>query len=247
MDQVQPWHSYCGPAPLPSDLIARWNLDPILLITLAAALAAYVVIFRSNPRAVERPYAMPLAIGLAFVLFVSPFCALTAALFSVRALHHLALVALIAPLIVAAFKRVKVSLIAVYLAPLLHAAVYWAWHAPAAYEAALSSNVVYWAMQTTLLASAILLWLAIRAAPAPAGIALALITMVQMGLLGALLTFAPIPLYAPHFATTEPWGLATLADQQLAGAFMWVVGGGVYLVVALRLAMSFLAKRPAPA
>jgi putative membrane protein len=57
--------------------------------------------------------------------------------------------------------------------------------------------------------------------------------MMQMGLLGAILSFAPEPAYLPHLATTQAWGLSPLADQQLAGAAMWTLGALPYLLAAL--------------
>ena len=57
----------------------------------------------------------------------------------------------------------------------------------------------------------------------------------QMGLLAALLTFAPDPLYAEHLTTTAAFGLSALEDQQLAGLVMWVPGMAVFLVLALWL------------
>jgi putative membrane protein len=57
--------------------------------------------------------------------------------------------------------------------------------------------------------------------------------IVQMGLLGALITFAPEPLYAPHFLTTKPYGLSAHDDQQLAGLIMWVPAIAPYLLAAL--------------
>jgi putative membrane protein len=59
-----------------------------------------------------------------------------------------------------------------------------------------------------------------------------------MGLLGALITFAERPVYAPHRLTTAAWGLTQLQDQQLGGAIMWVPGVGVFLAV-----MSLIAWR----
>jgi putative membrane protein len=46
--------------------------------------------------------------------------------------------------------------------------------------------------------------------------------MMQMGLLGAILTFARFALYAPHYLTTQQYGFSPLDDQQLAGLIMWV-------------------------
>ena len=61
-------------------------------------------------------------------------------------------------------------------------------------------------------------------------------SIIQMGMLGALLTFAGQPLYEPHMTTTLPYGLTPLADQQLAGLLMWVPAALPYLAVALLIA-----------
>ena len=105
-----------------------------------------------------------------------------------------------------------------------HAVILWLWHAPGAYAWGLASVPAYWLMQGSLLGSAWLMWRAIlvpAAQPGPALVAL-VATVGQMGLLGALIVFASRPLYAVHFASTWPWGLSPLADQQLAGLLMWV-------------------------
>jgi putative membrane protein len=54
-----------------------------------------------------------------------------------------------------------------------------------------------------------------------------------MGLLAALITFAPRPLYEPHLATTWPWDLSPLEDQQLGGLFIWVPGCAAVTLVGL--------------
>jgi putative membrane protein len=46
-----------------------------------------------------------------------------------------------------------------------------------------------------------------------------------MGLLGALLTFAPGSLYTAHATAPLLWGFSPLADQQLGGLLMWVPAG----------------------
>lgn len=225
------WMPYCGAAPVPGELATRWNLDPILIGVLA--LAAFYC-WRMTDSAAERRY-FGAAIALSIVLFVSPLCALTSALFSVRSAHHVALTAVIAPLLAMAWPVPpgggrKPSIL---LWLLVSAITLWLWHAPALYEAALSSNFVYWLMQLSLLGTAVGFWLAVRRASDTTAIAALLGYMVQMGLLGALLTFSPDAIYAPHAHTTQPWGLTPLEDQQLAGLLMWVVGGIVYLGTAL--------------
>ena len=69
--------------------------------------------------------------------------------------------------------------------------------------------------------------------------------MVQMGVLGALITFASRPLYAPHWSTTAPWGLAPLEDQQLAGLVMWAPAAAIYLLAALAILYRSLQASPA--
>jgi len=64
--------------------------------------------------------------------------------------------------------------------------------------------------------------------------------LVQMGLLGAVLAFAPRPLYEPHLLTTLPFGLTALEDQQLGGLLMWVPGAVAPLVVGLGLLATLL-------
>jgi putative membrane protein len=50
----------------------------------------------------------------------------------------------------------------------------------------------------------------------------------QMALLGAVITFLPRPVYAPHLLTTLAWGLTPLQDQQLGGVIMWVPAGALF-------------------
>lgn len=230
---------YCGFAPLPAELLGRWNLDAVLLaaITLVAAL-----VWRQAPsgQTGRRPLVAG-GVALALLLFVSPFCALTSALFSARVLHHILLTAALAPLIAFSVSRPRphgAGSLALW--TLLQAVVFWAWHAPDLYAAALSDEAVYWTMQISLLGSSIGFWRSLRASEPTAALGALLATTVQMGLLGAIITFAGRPLYAPHFETTAVWGLSPLADQQLAGLIMWVPAAGFYLGAALWIAARWL-------
>lgn len=227
------WLPYCGPAPDPAGLLARWNGDPLLIA--AIALATAILWGRS-----DRPGAVIVAALLAVLLFVSPLCALTSALFAARSVHHVLIIAALAPALAMAMPRRAVfgSLGGWTAAAAL---ALWAWHLPGLYAAALSSDALYWLMQLALLGTATGFWLAARAAgPGPAVFGL-LATVVHTGLLGALLTVAPRAVYAPHALSTIAWGLSPLADQQLGGLIMWVPGAGEYLVAALVLMRRLLA------
>ena len=137
MDATRRWIPYCGEAPGPEAWLARWNLDPVLLAGLA--LLAW---------ALWRPAATPRAglrwaWGLAVLLYVSPLCALSSAFFTVRVAHHMALVLVIAPLLAQGLVLRRLPL---WTCTALATAVFWAWHAPAPYAAALSSEAIYLAL-----------------------------------------------------------------------------------------------------
>jgi len=216
---------YCGPAPLPAEIWARWNLDPILI---GALLVGFMVLGRNHSGR--------LGVAILTLAFLSPLCALSSALFSARVVHHVLLVAVAAPLIARCLPVARSGSVAVPFA--LATLILWIWHLPAAYDAALSNQAVYWLMQVTLTVSAVWFWRAVFAARRPAIDAMLFILAgyMQMGLLGALLTFAPEQLYAVHALSPIDWGLSPLTDQQLGGLIMWVPAGIPYAIAAIAIA-----------
>ncbi len=242
---------YCGPAPLPANWLGQWNFDPILLIAMAAIAGLHVWVLRNAGEWVRKRAAFAALWLLLAALFISPLCALSSALFSVRVAHHVLLIAVAAPILVLSLPErwrawpLSRSLLGLVFA--LHVGIVWLWHAPAPYAAAMANDLVFWAMQLSLIVSAVALWLAVLTPAAPVGYALTLLlgSVIQMGLLGAVITFARVPLYLPHFGTTEAFGLSALSDQQLAGLIMWVPATLPYLGVALLLFGRGLANTPA--
>ncbi len=221
------WIPYCGAAPQPWELAGRWNLDPALLAALALG-AAGLLLWR---RGAAPRWLIIAALGLLIVAFVSPLCALASGLFSARTVHHLILTSLAAPLLAWALPAPGRPRLLVWTGASV--LVFWLWHLPGAYAAALSSDAVYWLMQLSLLGAAVGFWLQVRAASAPAATLGLAGVMVQMGLPAAVLTFAPQALYAPHFTGPQAFGLTSLEDQQLAGLILWVLGAAPYLLAAL--------------
>lgn len=133
-------------------------------------------------------------------------------------------------------------------ATLLQAGVMWGWHAPKAMQFALANDFAHYAMHGSFLAAGFFFWLALlgslreNAAGFGAG-AIALVgTMVQMGLLSALLTFSQLPRYPWYFERSAALGLTPLEDQQLAGLIMWVPGAVPYLIGALWLMAAWLRR-----
>ena len=220
--------AYCGPAPVPGEIWSAWTSDPALVGALCGAFAV-AWMHGGVPR-----NRMLAAIGVLAIAFVSPFCAMTSALFSARAAHHLVVIAVAAPLIASAMAdRWRVGLAPTFIAATV---TLWAWHVPAFYTAALTETWLYWLMQLTLLGTATLFWRALFTAPAPQALIAIAATIGQMGLLGALLTFAPEPLYLHHMVAPVAWGLTPLGDQQLAGLIMWVPGNLPYAILGFLIA-----------
>src|SRR5262249_45862713 len=147
----------------------------------------------------------------------------------------------VAPLLALAFPQPRRGSVPIVVLVAAHAVILWLWHTPGLYTWGLTSIPAYWLMQISLLGSA---WLLCGGVLAPAQSGPALIALVatiaQMGLLGALIVFAPRPLYLVHLASAASWGLAPLTDQQLAGLLMWVPAMLPYLGVGIWIAWSSL-------
>jgi putative membrane protein len=129
------------------------------------------------------------------------------------------------------------------------AAIFWIWHSPLFYDETLKNNLVYWLMHVTTFGAALALWVSVFSSSAPLAFLLLFATGVQMSLLGALLTFAAVPLFTVHEFTTAAWGLSWLEDQQLGGLLMWVPAGlllTAYSVVAFGAALRLGAPLAAP-
>lgn len=226
------WVPYCGSAPGPAEWLARWNFDPLLLAALMAGSLGVIANWRFFRRGDAGAQAG--VVLLLLLLFVSPLCALGSALFTARVVHHVILVTVLAGCAVLAtslHRRSIAGSLAFWTA--VQVLVFWAWHAPPLYAAALSDDALFWLMQITITGSAAL-WLAkLHQARAGAAVVALLATMVLMGVLGALITFAGRPLYAPHLLTTQAWGFTPLEDQQIAGILMWAPASAIYLLAAM--------------
>ena len=114
---------YCGPAPAPDQLWSSWNFDPLVLAGIAVL--AVVLARRAGP---GRRGPAVLAVGALVVAFVSPPCALTVALFSARAAHHLVLITLAAPALAVALPLLPRLPAGLSLAAVSAAMI--AWHLP---------------------------------------------------------------------------------------------------------------------
>jgi len=115
-----------------------------------------------------------------------------------------------------------------WLAPAL---ALWIWHAPRFYELALEAAAWHQMEHICFLLSALLFWWpVVQPYPSRARwprvmlIPYLFLAAMQSTALCALLTFSDRVIYPHYAAAPRIWGLSALADQELAGAMMWVVG-----------------------
>lgn len=127
-------------------------------------------------------------------------------------------------------------------AALVEAVVVWGWHVPALRRLVAHAPLWLGVEQAMFLAAGLLLWSAVLAPRhRAAGVAALLVTSMHMTLLGALIGLAPRNLYGGPLYTHH--GVAALADQQLAGVVMLLVGGIAYLIGGLAMLGRLLQPR----
>ena len=213
---------------------------------------------------------------LTWVALLSPLHALSEQLFVAHMIQHELLMAVAAPLLVVgrplvpmlwalpsparrrvgrwskarAWRRAWRFISRPTVAFVLHGVAIWVWHAPALYQATLSSEMVHALQHSTFLGTALLFWWTIIHGHAPGGRARAVSfgtavlllfgTALHSGALGGLLTFSRTLWYPAYGSSARAWGLTAFEDQQLAGLVMWIPATFAYLVAALFLFTGWL-------
>jgi putative membrane protein len=156
-----------------------------------------------------------------------------------------------------AISRPWAAITAPVVAWLFHAAVLWAWHLPALFQATLTSDFIHALQHLSFLGSALLFWYAVaqhrhRALNYGLAVLFMFTTALHSGALGALLTFTHTLWYPAYAHTTERFGLTPLEDQQLGGLIMWVPACAIYILAGLALLAAYLKEsdrrlaRPTP-
>ena len=183
-------------------------------------------------------------LGLAFlvVALLSPIDALASQSFTFHMAQHILLLDLAPVCLIAALNKVllrpatrRLQALERALGPLMHPAVavvlyivaMWAWHVPAAYDAALESDMVHIVEHLFFLGVGLLYWWQLLSPIRPRlgdGVMAPLVYMAStklgVGLLGIALTFAPDPLYGWYEVREQIFGFTALGDQQLGGELM---------------------------
>lgn len=125
------------------------------------------------------------------------------------------------------------------------------WHIPRFYDAAQGRTLTHNLEHAIFLGAALLFWWPVihpaggrRRLSYAAGVVYFLPPMLVGTLIGALLTFAPRPLYSYYEHVPRVWGISVLQDQQLAGLIMWVPGGLAFLVPVFVFLVLVLSESP---
>ncbi|HKR62762.1 MAG TPA: cytochrome c oxidase assembly protein [Thermoanaerobaculia bacterium] len=250
-----------------------WNALVVIAMSVSLALYFRGVLrMRARSERGIRPWeASAFALGWATIAaaLLSPIARISDVLFSVHMTQHELLMLVAAPLIVAGrpmvagvwgiSPRTRDALLRVtragvvqrswhaltnpFFVLVLHGAVLWAWHVPAAFEWALHNNNVHAMQHLMFFVTAALFWWAIihgRYGRLGYGVAVFFVfaTALHTTLLGVLLTYAN-HLWYPTYAHTAPHALE---DQQLAGLIMWVPAGALLTLIALALFAAWLGE-----
>lgn len=258
-----------------SHVRAEWGFEPGIVVPLLLTGVWYArgaLVLRSRSAHAPRTAAdAAFAVGwITLVLaLVSPLHALSEQLFSAHMIQHELLMALAAPLLVAARPgpallwalgpRLRLGVARLvhsgivrsawraitrpFAAWLIQGIVIWVWHVPALFEATLHSEIVHAAQHVAFLGSAVLFWWSIvHCSKTARGLAIVYLftTAVHTGVLGALMAFARSPWYPDYASRVAAWGLSPLGDQQLAGLIMWIPASAAYLLAALATTQRWL-------
>jgi putative membrane protein len=126
----------------------------------------------------------------------------------------------------------------------LHGTVVWLWHIPALYESAVRSEAMHALQHAVFISTSVLFWWGLvygRYGRAGYGAAVFYVftTAIHTGILGALLTFAPSPLYGVY---ATPGHHNPLGDQQIAGLVMWIPAGLLLTLIGVGLFAAWLGE-----
>ena len=256
-------------------LLLAWNLDPTLLLGVAALVAGYFyaigplrVRYSLGPQASDRQIACFLA-GTATlaIALISPLDTLgDRYLFSAHMAQHMLLVVVVPPLwllgtpgwllspllrhpVVLAVGRALTNPFVAFL--LLDGALY-IWHIPPLYDATLTNEPLHIGEHLIFLVTGVLFWYPVLgSAPElprlarPLAVVYLFLACQPMVLLGALLTFAAQPFYLPYVSAPRILGSTPLGDQQLGGLIMWLPTNIPYLIALSVLFFQWVGERDA--
>ncbi len=255
-----------------------WTFDLSLTLPLAATavlygLGAWRLWCRAGiGRGVTVSQAALFAVGWAAMVLalVTPLHDLSRRLFTAHMIEHEVMLAIAAPLLVAArplgtmlwaipqswrralgaatrcrpFALAWTILSLPLVATMLHGGAIWIWHAPRLFDLALAREPLHWLQHLSFFATALLFWWSLQEkCKGEAGHGAAVGYLFATALHTSFLGILLVfspTLWYAPSFGAVDWGLTPLEDQQLAGLIMWVPGGLIYAGAALLAARSWI-------
>ena len=221
-----------------------WSLHLDATLPLVAVAAAYALALRRYPTPRWRIACFAAGAALLLATAVTPLHGLQFHLLSAHLLQNvvlaewapLLLVLGVPPALAALTRRSAIARTVTHPAFALPVwlATYFAWHFPAAYEAALEhpSTLLHLEHVSYVFAGVLLWWPVVADEPhrlsGGARAVYLFAAFVLASPLGLLLALLPDPVYGYYEAAGGLWGLSPLADQQLAGVTMAAEQGIVF-------------------
>jgi cytochrome c oxidase assembly factor CtaG len=248
--------------------LGSWHLEPSIFLGTALALALYVFQAARMGAAVSE-WRILSYVGGALAMFLalaSPLDAAAHESLSMHMLQHVLLTTIGPPLVLLGLtpgllapvlrNGGVVSLLRRATNPVFCAAVFivnmWLWHIPPVYEQALQNLGVHIAMHVSFITTGLLFWVPIVQPLAfnrihEGGRLLYLFAAgFPMELLALMLLASGSVLYSYYEGAGGVWGISPLADQQIAGLIMGVLGQAASAIAATLLFFRFLDREEAP-
>ncbi len=227
---------------------------------------------RTNPVPRSRTFFWLLGLTTILVALQSPIERYDTTLFSVHMIQHVLLMLFAAPFLALAapitllLRTVRPETRRRVVLPILHslpvrivtfpvltwvlfAVVMWGTHFSSIFERSLEDPTVHQFEHLIYLVTACLFWwpvVALDPSPwrmrEPARILYTFLQMPQNTFLGLAIIGAAAPLYSHYRTLGLDWGPGPLADQQMAGAIMWVVGDLVFLTAILGIVVGWMRR-----
>jgi putative membrane protein len=248
----------------------HWQLAPAVDSLVVVALASYLVGVRRVRRGWPWPRTVAFAGGLAALVLAtqSGYDTDDDVLLSVHMIQHLLLLE-VAPLLLLSGRPAMLALQAApprarpalaralrRLRPLTHpvtclviyCAVLFGCHTPAFFDATVTDPLLHDGEHVAFLTAGMIMWWPVLDGdPIPGRrlgglprLTYVMAAMMPMTLIGLFLDRDPTVLYSAYLAPARALGVSAVADQQQAGAIMWVLGGVVMVAAGIWQTMAAL-------
>ncbi|HLZ08263.1 MAG TPA: cytochrome c oxidase assembly protein [Chloroflexota bacterium] len=234
--------------------LASWSWDPSVLIGLCSIVAAYVIgLRRFRPETLWQEHTVSLrelvcfgtGVGLLVLALVSPIDTLSNQMFSIHMIQHMLLVYIVPPLLLTGMpawlvrpflspplaRRVWTFAVSFVPATIIFNGILVLWHMPMLWGMALVDPRIHALEHLMFLFAGIVVWWPIYGNSVevprmtyPMQMLFLFVQSLVPAIIGAFITFSTVVVYPYYLETPKLWGLTPLADQQIAGLVMKLLG-----------------------